>query len=304
LEVIEAPENPASWSFETPERIVERPVSCPNQIACPETEYFSEDWLELTGDYGPQADSVVAGAVRSVYVRRSDGRRNIGACGVEGEGRRSREVLRLPTGTAFVSPFAAPDLNVETLSKERREHIQQEQVEVMQWSARNGTPLYLGPCDEVDGVLASIYGDQRLTISIENFAEQVPVAVVNEEQERFAAASGPAPAAATAAPAASVSSNYSLIGVSQDNNCGGIFVLGQVTDANGSGQAGIGVRYSDDAGNLRTATTGSDGWYRFAANSGNISYVSLTAPGGASVSVTAQHSGGASCQYAFWRAGN
>lgn len=59
LQLLEAPEDDEAWSWQPPAS-VQLLADCPPYLRChPEGEYFSNSWLEMMGNAGPLADSVV-----------------------------------------------------------------------------------------------------------------------------------------------------------------------------------------------------------------------------------------------------
>jgi len=130
--------------------------------------------------------------------------------------------------------------------------------------------------------------------------------VVNSTSENTFQASGPS--------VISVGSSwYNLVGVAHDRNCGGNFVIGTVTNANGQAVAGVRVLYSDQFGNrIETVTSGQMpgyGSFRFAIGGDAPQTINVTLLGsnGAAISPTASvpHMQGnqtdLGCHYTIWK---
>lgn len=318
------PDDPAGWEFEPPPDVVEVPVDCPPQVSCPETEYFPQTWVEQMADLGPMGDSALQRPVRTVYIERGQGRQSVGACWTAGEGN-ARTLHRMPMGIGGNLPGAAPfdalvALNGAATASPNDEtpaqRIRQEQQAVLNWSANNGVPLNLGPCDEVDLAVAAIFGANAVA-TVGGFLDAVasPEAIPTATPEAIPTAiPAAAPVAAQAPPAAAMSSRFESLGVAHDNSCGGVYVLGLVGNTQGSLLPGIRVVLTDSLGNRVETTTSADpgnyGSFRIPVPQSEQPrdiYVALYNAAGAAVGgpVTLQHGqGGASdqpCHHVIWR---
>jgi penicillin-binding protein 1C len=337
LSLLDAPADPEAWEFVVPEGVVTQEIECPVGISCPEEEVFDEHWLALVGEDSGMADSAVTAAVNTVYVNRGSGFVPIGACSAQtGE---MRPLLRLPVGltrgldqivkgendllsVTLVADPSFQDANLppesdedgQPLDEEIVKRIREEQREALAWSSQQRSPLYFGPCDQVETVIRRLFGNSVRGVTIDRYSEQTARVEPSEEEEEEInrPTSQPVAAQPTAQPQASSnrpSTRYSAAGVAHDTSCGGDYVLGSVYNSSGQLVQAVAVTYRDDYGNSNYAAA-VNGAYRFSipsAGSANNIYLSLVDAAGNSVSgtVTVPHrQGGASdlgCHYVIWQ---
>lgn len=315
------PADPEAWEFQPPAGVVELPIECPAQVRCPETEYFAQSWVEMMGELGPQGDSALRVPVRTVFVNRGRGDQPVGACWTSEEGT-VRTLHRMPMGLGGNLPNAAPFdalVALDSLATPGRgdespaQRIRQEQQRVLNWSARNGAPLNLGPCDDIDLVVRAIFGANAVA-RIGGYVEAVAEVEATPAPEPTAAPVAQQQQPAAAPPPAAASSRFDVMGVAHDNSCGGVFVLGLVGNAAGGLVPGIRVVMTDSLGNrLETVTSGDPanyGSFRLPVQQSEQAhdiYISLYDANGAGVGGPAhvQHrQGGASdlpCHHVIWR---
>jgi hypothetical protein len=324
--LLEAPTDAASWQFIAPDGIVSRPITCPSGISCNEDEVFDQRWLDFVGTETALADSAVVASMNTVYINRGNGNFPVGACS-DTEGT-TRQLLRLPVGlTRSLAQLETADTLLRTalaadssfqdtannaaqseeppVDEELARRIREEQRAALAWSSRNNSPLYFGPCAQVEEVVRQVFGNSVQSVSISRFIEQT--ANVGDESE-FQRAQN---VSAQAAPVdvAKPSTSYGSAGVAHDTSCGGDFVLGSVYNAHGQLIQAVAVIYKDAFGNSNYAAA-VNGAYRFpVASPGtphNI-YISLVDAAGNPVSptVTVPHrQGGPSdlgCHYVIWQ---
>ncbi len=317
-----ATDNPADWEFAPPDGLVAAPVACPPRVACPENEFFDQLWLEQFGQDGPLADSVVVANVNTVYVDRGRGSRPVGACSAETG--TTRQLLRLPVGLTRSLPvlvenlaLASADPNVlltaasaqtaddEVLDPDLAARIRQEQVAALAWSAQADTPLYFGPCAQIEETVRRVYGNQVVSVSVESFTEEVSDDSLEDESESQQVT------VVTEAPTeqATPSSYYGAAGVAHDQSCSGNFVMGSVYNARGQLVQGVAVIFRDEMGNNNFAAV-VNGSYRFPVvevdRPHNVFLYLVDATGAArSDTITVPHrQGGASdlgCHYVIWQ---
>jgi len=252
----------------------------------------------------------------------------VGACSAETG--TTHELLRLPVGLtrgldqlvnnqdSLANALVADPSFVDTGNAQNSEvarRVREEQRAALAWSSTQHSPLYFGPCDQVDTIVRQVYGDSVRSVTVNGFNEQVanvqPAQPKENEPVAVAApvVSQPEPVeSATAQP----SSSYNSAGVAHDSSCGGDYVLGSVYNSAGELVQGVAVVYNDDAGN-RNVAAAVNGAYRFpviGADSPHTIYVSLLDATGNSVSGTVSvphHQGGGSdlgCHYVIWQGVN
>jgi penicillin-binding protein 1C len=322
LELLAAPEDAAAWEFPVPEGVTEVATVCPNGIQCKETEIFADRWIEQMGSLGPLGDSVITATMRTVYVDRGSGQQAIGACSAA-DGTR-RELVRMPFGLTRTLPVVDPELVAQTdaplsqvntlgaaldldIDADQLERIRREQREALTWGSRNGTSLYLGPCDQADAAARFMYGNAVRSVAVSGYTDSV-TAEPEAEQERRAEADFVATSAAPPPPAAG-STAYSVLGVAHDANCGGNYVLGQVVNASGQAVAGVAVTYSDQFGNVVNGSTSGAaqgyGSFRFPVLAPDLPHTIYISVAGATSTASVPHlQGGATdqgCHYVVWR---
>ena len=313
------PQDEAAWEFSKPDSVVQKQLSCPSGLKCPESEVFAETWMTLLENNAPNVDAAVGGPMRSVYADLGKGSRPLGACSdAQGE---SRALLRMPAGIGASLPWYS-EVNADRIAgdSEYAKRVSAERSQAMSWSGRNQQPLYLGTCAQADSAVRRLYGNSVVAVSVGGYTTDI--AQVEDEESEDADGSGPSVAstfsggayqAAATPPTASGSSRYNLIGVAHDRNCGGNFVIGTVSNASGAAVAGVRVQYRDQFGNrLETATSGQMpgyGSFRFAIGDNtpqNISVTLLDGNGGAiSSSASVPHMQGdltdLGCHYTIWQ---
>ncbi|MCC6454302.1 MAG: transglycosylase domain-containing protein [Caldilineaceae bacterium] len=327
LALLDAPTDPAAWAFVAPAGVVTQKIECPSGITCAEEEVFDRHWLELVGEDAALADSAVVANMNLLYVNRGRGNVPMGACSDDTGS--TRQLLRLPVGltrslaqletaqnslsTALVADASFTDTENSAelpLDEELLKRIRDEQLEALEWSARQGVPLYFGPCAQVETVVRRIYGDSVVSIDISQFRDEV--ASVDDVTDRGAREAGNVTVAASQEVTAKPSTSYGSAGVAHDSSCGGDYVLGSVYNAQGQLIPAVAVIYRDDLGNQNYAAA-VNGAYRFsipAPGTARNIYISLQDAAGNAVSgtITVPHrQGGASdlgCHYVVWQGVN
>jgi hypothetical protein len=337
LALLDAPADPTAWEFSAPPGIVRQEVSCPNGITCNEQEIFDKRWVELLKADSGMADSAVVAAMNTVYIDRGNGNVPVGAC--SGENGTTRQLLRLPVGltrgleqivngedtlsTALVAnpSFQATGSDAEVdeegqpLDEEIVKRVREEQRAALAWSSRQNSPLYFGPCDQVDAVVRRVFGNSVRSVSYGEFREQTANVQPDDEDDggdedeennsQNVVVSDGSGRSQNANP----STSYGSAGVAHDSSCGGDYVLGSVYNASGQLVQAVAVVYSDDLGNS-TYAAAVNGAYRFPVPSPESSrniYISLVDATGNAVSatVTVPHrQGGGSdlgCHYVIWQ---
>ena len=306
LAILDAPEDAALWEFAPPDSVEKTPIQCPAGIRCPAEEYFSEEWLALTEKMVATGDAAVSAPVRTVFVDRGQGSQAVGACSTEGQ--ESRLLLRMPTGIGRGLPWLQ-DGEVDRFEADREyaKRVREEQAAAMRWSARNSRPLYLGPCDQAGQIASSMFGNAVLAVSVNGYTD----AIASDEQAPTQTA-GPAYLAAATPPVSPPSSSYNVLGIAHDQNCGGNFVLGQVSNGSGQAVAGVRVVYQDEKGNRQETVTSGQmpgyGSFRFAIVDDSPQHISVSLydGNGAAVSSAARvpHKQGGptdlGCHYVIW----
>jgi hypothetical protein len=334
LALLDAPADPAAWNFVAPAGIVREAIACPTGITCNEQEVFDKRWVEQFGANSGLVDSAVVASMNTVYIDRGNGNLPIGACSSE-QGT-TRQLLRLPVGltrgleqlvngedrldTALVANPSFQDtgnmaemVDAEgnPLGEEIVKRIREEQRAALAWSSRQNSPLYFGPCAQVEATVRRVFGNSVRSVSVSNYREQTANVRLDdddndgENENNSAVVNVSAPQQANANP----STSYGAAGVAHDSSCGGDYVLGSVYNASGQLIQAVAVVYSDDMGN-RTVAAAVNGAYRFpvmSAQSSHNIYISLVDATGNPVSgtVTVPHrQGGGSdlgCHYVIWQ---
>jgi penicillin-binding protein 1C len=313
----------AEWAFTPPDGLVKAPVACPGGMVCPEDELFDARWLAQFGGDGPLADSIVVANVNTVYVDRGRGSRPVGACSAESGA--TRQLLRLPVGLTralltdgeklalstdpnlVLTAASAQGAEEEALDPDLAARIRQEQVAALQWSANAGTPLYFGPCAQIEETVRRVFGNSVVAVRVSDYVERAVENVDDVEEEQTATQQ----VVATQAPTeqAKPSSYYGAAGVAHDRSCNGDFVMGSVYNARGQLVQGVAVIFRDEMGNNNFAAV-VNGSYRFSVveveRSHNIFLYLVDATGTAmSPTITVPHrQGGASdlgCHYVIWQ---
>ncbi len=304
LAILNAPDDAAQWEFIPPASVKKISLQCPAGLRCPQEEYFSDEWLALTEKMGVAGDSAADGAVRTLFVDRGRGSQAVGACGEGGE--EPRLLLRMPAGIGRSLPWrqAEEDARFEGDS-EYAKRVRQEQSEALRWSSRNSRPLYLGPCDQAEQIARRMFGDAVLAVSVGGFTD----ALASDEDQPAEQPTAAAYLAAATPPNAAASSSYNLLGVAHDRNCGGNFVMGQVSNGQGQAVAGVRLVYQDAQGNRQETVTSDQmpgyGSFRFPIidDSSQTISVSIYGANGASTASVPHKQGGVTdlgCHYVIW----
>lgn len=310
LRTLEAPADPALWAFTPPPSVTKHFVECPKNVGCRvDGEVFSQAWRQKMGEAHLLEDSVVNTKMATVFIGNDSGRR-VGMCadhlGVQ------TMVYRLPDGIGQLAPkVSAANLSIKTgqypalpgalrppsLGGPTRyfdptladftllpKHLQTEQIDVLNWSYRANSPLYLGPCDSVPAVIQGMFNNTVRSVTIQTQSTRKTVTIVDNAQrvqadnsaEKVADVRTPTPSArpsativaglpptptptalATATPAPAVNpptplpqpGNYVVAGTTNDNNCPGNYILGRVINGDGAPVAGVRVSFVDQWGN-------------------------------------------------------
>ncbi|MEZ4734297.1 MAG: transglycosylase domain-containing protein [Caldilineaceae bacterium] len=208
LASLDAPVDAEAWEFTPPSNVAKRVIDCPQPLLCPEDgEWFTREWLRKMGEAQLHDDGFVTGALATVYLNRSSGLQRAGRCAVEGA--TPSTALRIPeaigvftepatpvsitqrsnlqrsNGTPplprLLSPprltsptgLGAPPINLATTV----ERLREEQLAVLGWSARAGTPLYLGRCDELRQTVEALWGTSVRFVTVETTNNRQTVAL-------------------------------------------------------------------------------------------------------------------------------
>jgi hypothetical protein len=225
----------------------------------------------------------------------------------------------LVASPSFQDTAAKSDVdNQQSQDAELLRRVHDEQSAALSWSSKQRSPLYFGPCDQVEGVVRSVFGNSVRSVSVSQFNGQITRVdkVDDREQPEDDNTAAIVTTTASSAPAqediARPSTSYSSAGVAHDSSCGGDYVLGSVYNASGQLVQAVAVVYTDDLGN-RSYAAAVNGAYRFPVASPDTPhniYLSLVDATGASVSGTVTipyHQGGASdlgCHYVVWQGVN
>lgn len=204
LQVLNASPITDTWTFAPPPDALRRVIDCPKPLACPTTgEWFTRDWLRKMGEGQLHNDSFVETALATVYLNRNDGQQRVGTCAVEGgapgialripeplgvmaplvvEPRRAPSksggtppLPRLLQPPRLTSPFSwgAPEVNLAT----NVERLHEEQLAVLNWGTRAGTPLYLGHCNALRTTVESLWGPNVRFVTVETPGNRQTVAL-------------------------------------------------------------------------------------------------------------------------------
>ncbi len=193
LALLQAPTTAEAWNFTPPPDTARRVIDCPKPLSCPTTgEWFTRDWLRKMGEAQLHDDSFVSAALANVYINRNEGLQRVGSCAVEGGA--AGTALRIPEPLGVMAPVAtptrvvgqsggtpplprllrppnltsptgwgAPPVNFQTTV----ERLREEQLAVMNWGARAGTPLYLGQCNDLRNTVESLWGKSVRFVTVE-----------------------------------------------------------------------------------------------------------------------------------------
>lgn len=203
LALLDAPTSAEAWAFTPPPDTARRVIDCPKPLTCPTTgEWFTRDWLRKMGEAQLHDDSFVNAALATVYLNRNDGLQRVGHCAVEGGA--SGTALRIPEPIGVMAPivtsprmaqksggtpplprllrppnltsptgWGAPPVNLQTTV----ERLREEQLAVMNWSTRAGTPLYLGKCNELRNTVESLWGTSVRFVTLETPGNRETLAI-------------------------------------------------------------------------------------------------------------------------------
>ncbi|MDQ3248713.1 MAG: transglycosylase domain-containing protein [Chloroflexota bacterium] len=386
LEMLDAPADPALWEFPKPAGVVQRQVQCPQNIGCrTDGEFYTQDWLHKMGEAHVLEDSIVTTKLATVLTGGGDGGRRVGVC-ADNLGA-PNTVYRLPDGVGELAAFTP--LTLLTASTNLRpdlpgalipprlggptryfnpmladftllpKRLQEEQVAVLNWSYRANAPLYLGPCDDVTGVIQGMFGNKVRSVTIQSQSTRKTVTIADNQQkvqadkaaEKLADIRTPTPRAAsvrppvtragdqtvvavvpptatptpsptpvaTATPVAPAAppqmpGSYVAAGITNDSNCPGNYILGQVLNIDGAPVAGVRVTFVDQWGNRGEAISKSGatdyGNYDFPIGTGEAREMYVTVVDGAgnplSATIVVEHKqgagGDAACHRVVWRA--
>jgi membrane peptidoglycan carboxypeptidase len=256
---LEAPADLAAWEF-LPAGEVLQMDACPPLVNCRTGgEFFRLFWLVAQDDAGPLGDSVAEIASAPVYVQQGEAARLAGFCGFE-EGA-TRTMLLLPgmrDRQDPAEPLPAYFEPVEGAAETTGEAVQilpmtLEQYHVVAWAVRNGAPVYLGPCGQLQTHLPAALaleareGDGEMRVVVDVAAAGDPNAVT-------LSAEGAVPVEAIQrATAVDGLAGAGAVGVAQDivhdASCPGNYVMGTVVNGAGAPVAGVRLMMIDAWGN-------------------------------------------------------
>ena len=207
LKTLKASVDTAQWEFTPPDGIIKRQVSCPKNIGCrAEGEYFSAAWTQKMGEAHLLEDSMVTAKLATVFIGES---RRAGVC-ADTAGKQNT-VFRLPDGIGQLaptpdaqmvatgvrtnptlpSPLIPPSLGGPTRYFDPMQgdfgllpkRLQEEQLAVLNWSYRINSPLYLGPCDDVTGIVQGMFGKAVRSVTIQTATTSKTVQIVDNKQK-------------------------------------------------------------------------------------------------------------------------
>lgn len=203
LAVLKAPAAAEGWSFTPPPDTARRVIDCPKPLSCPASgEWFTRDWLRKMGEAQLHDDSFISAALANVYINRDSGLQQVGRCAVEGGA--AGTALRIPEPMGVMAPIAtptrvigqsggtpplprllrppnltsptgwgAPPVNFQTTV----ERLREEQLAVMNWGTRAGTPLYLGQCNDLRNTVESLWGKSVRFVTVETPGTRQTIAI-------------------------------------------------------------------------------------------------------------------------------
>jgi hypothetical protein len=127
LALLEAPSDEQAWQWQPPAS-VQLLSDCPPHLVChPEGDYFAQSWLELMGDAGPLADSVVYCGNNAVL--------------------RLPNMPRLPGQEGQERDGKAENRNVANVSGPSSSELARQAVEnAIAWSREHGLPIPSDNC--------------------------------------------------------------------------------------------------------------------------------------------------------------
>jgi penicillin-binding protein 1C len=274
---LEAPDDPSAWQFSAPSG-VERLESCPPTLSCRTGgEYFRTAWLDAMDEAGPLGDSVGQLPTAPVYAQQGDQTRLAGFCGVP-EGA-ARTMLLLPG----MGKRANPEVEAEPtplpeffeVSEDTEEGVQAEsvveappmtleQLHVLTWAVRQGSPVYLGACEHLQeylpGALAmeAQEGDGDLRVLVD-------LAAAGDPNAAAMSADGAVPMeaiqrAVTVDGLAGASTAGIAQGIVNDTSCPGNYVMGTVINRDSAPMADVRLMMIDGWGNQTFAVSKNGQW--------------------------------------------
>lgn len=280
LATLGAPLDPSGWDFAPPAEAIQLP-DCPPGLRCRNGgEFFTLDWLEAAGQWGPLADSVERVVTAPVYVETSEGSRRAGFCTVDGAVERT--LLRMPGRLGLpasrfndlasdgelvdqVAGVVALDELADTpIMAENRDlgsgGLTQERLQATAWALRHPTPVNLGRCDELHDVapqalaLASQGGEGFALVLID-------LAAAGDPNWGETASGGAVEIAQFSRTTDAVAGligmgSYGLTApVVHNDQCPGQYVMGRVLDLTGAPVPGVTVKFQDEWGNTASAVS-------------------------------------------------
>jgi hypothetical protein len=233
--------------------------------------------LDFTANQGPLADSVERAPTAPIYVQTGEGSRQAGFCTVDGG--LERTLLRLPmnlnraeplTTTLPLNQSAGEPVNTAGMETENSENsadlfsetapgvesalpapvdeLGQDQLRVMAWALRYGTPVNLGRCDALQSVLP-----RALALAPELNGARLLVDLAATDAAEFGPSAGAVELAAltgqAVAPAGGTGYYRLAAPILHDTNCPGQYLMGQVLDPQGAPAAGVTLVLRDQWGN-------------------------------------------------------
>lgn len=319
LATLNAPADPAAWTFTPPATVVQLP-DCPPGLRCRQGgEYFAQQWVQRLGAAGVLGESVEQVKSAPVYVQRGESGRQLGFCSLAGSeleaSAATRQILRMPnasgvntlaasrpiTPSGELTPVAfLPTITTATTltaTAPVTPTLSSGQLQIIGWAVRNSSTLNLGPCDQLGEVLA-----EALAImppeEVNGIRLLVDLAAAGSENVAGMAGDGSVELSALAravdVEAGTVGSGrYQLAGaIVHDNECPGQYVMGRVINFDGGPVAGIHIIMRDEWGNQASAISKSGandyGLFDFPIPSGapHQLYLTVVDDGGNPVSPT------------------
>ncbi len=328
LALLNAPADENAWQFTPPSGVEQRP-DCPPGVVCHTAgEYFTQRWLQVSGEAGPLADSVDVIPTAPVYVQQNGKTRSAGFCTLAQAA--SHRMLKLPHGLGLPNGTRLTELMTETepisvtqvmTDPAALAKLAQEQRQVMAWSIRYSSPVNLGPCDDLQHRALQVLalhpqaGDAGLRVLIDLAAAGNPdVAAAPTAGALDVAVIAPVPSSTI--PVDLHTGTYILKPpIVNDTNCPGAYVMGRIVNWVGAPVAGVHVHLHDEWGNQADAIskngTGDYGSFDFPVASNAPHQLYLTVIDGAgnlvSPTFTIQHkqggAGDAPCHHVVLQGG-
>jgi len=207
LKTLNAAGDPAQWELKPPASVLKRQAVCPKNIGCrADGEYYSQAWAQKMGEGHLQEDSLVTTKFATVWLGQD---RRVGVC-ADTSGKQNT-VYRLPSAIGQLAPTQTVTSEVvafgphpslpgplipPTLSGPTRyydpaqvdfsilpKRLQEEQKAVLNWSYRSGLALYLGPCDDVTGIVQGMFGKDVRTVTIQTPSTTKTVTIVDQQRK-------------------------------------------------------------------------------------------------------------------------